>query len=128
VLISDLAKRTGVSLRSLRYYEQKGLISPKRLDNGYREYQDADVDKVRMIQLYLSLGASTEEIAKFISCSKSDRYKCAEKAIQFYEEKLANVRNQLAMLRRAEKHIESLLMDWKKVAKRANKGRGNDEK
>ncbi|MBA4496593.1 MerR family DNA-binding transcriptional regulator [Paenactinomyces guangxiensis] len=36
--IGEISCRTGVSVRSIRYYEQKGLISPKRQENGYREY------------------------------------------------------------------------------------------
>ena len=36
--IGELAARTGVSIRSLRYYEQQGLLMPVRNENGYREY------------------------------------------------------------------------------------------
>ena len=38
--IGELAKRTGVATRMLRYYEEQGLISTRRLDNGYRGYDE----------------------------------------------------------------------------------------
>lgn len=43
--IRELSKVTGVSLRSLRYYEQKHLLSPARSENGYRIYEDIDVKR-----------------------------------------------------------------------------------
>jgi DNA-binding transcriptional MerR regulator len=68
VKIGELAKRTGVSVRSLRYYEEQGLLSAMRLDNGYREYSSLAVDQVQTIQFYLALGISTEQIKSFLNC------------------------------------------------------------
>jgi len=48
--IGELAKRTGVPPRMLRYYEEQGLITPQRLDNGYRDYGDYLVDRVNKIR------------------------------------------------------------------------------
>ncbi len=41
-----------MSLRSLRYYEEKELLSPTRLQNGYREYTESHIERVGFIQLY----------------------------------------------------------------------------
>lgn len=49
MLIRELSKLTGVSLRSLRYYEQKQLLSPARPENGYRIYEDIDSDTFRIL-------------------------------------------------------------------------------
>jgi DNA-binding transcriptional MerR regulator len=125
VRISDLSEQTGVSLRSLRYYEKKGLISPRRLPNGYRVYEESDVEKVRKIQFYLEMGATTDEIAQFIRCPAAD-HSCAERAIRFYEQKLADVREQLALLRKAEQRIESLLNHWKKVSLKPSALKGEE--
>ena len=57
--IGELAALTGVSVRSLRYYESQGLITPVRQANGYREYSPLAVETVETIQLYLNLGLST---------------------------------------------------------------------
>ncbi|MGW8888377.1 MerR family transcriptional regulator [Streptomyces sp. NPDC055749] len=66
--IGDLARETGVSRRLLRYYEEQGLLSPVRLDNGYREYAEADVAGVRNIRAMLAAGLSTAVIAKLVHC------------------------------------------------------------
>ena len=77
--IGELAARTGVSIRSLRYYEQQGLLTPVRNENGYREYSVLAEEQVRTIQLYLNLGLTTEQIAGFLHCVlKNKEAFCAE--------------------------------------------------
>ncbi|EGG31916.1 transcriptional regulator, MerR family [Paenibacillus sp. HGF5] len=77
--IGELAARTGVSIRSLRYYEQQGLLTPVRNENGYREYSMLAEEQVRTIQLYLNLGLTTEQIAGFLHCVlKNKEAFCAE--------------------------------------------------
>ncbi|MNR68005.1 HTH-type transcriptional regulator HmrR [compost metagenome] len=49
--IGELSRLTGVSIRSLRHYEKRGLISPLRLPNGYREYSPLTVQTVETIHL-----------------------------------------------------------------------------
>jgi len=44
--ISEVARRTGVSIRSLRYYEQKRLLCARRLSNGYRDLDEEAVKRV----------------------------------------------------------------------------------
>ncbi|MGW2286242.1 MerR family transcriptional regulator [Streptomyces phaeochromogenes] len=66
--IGDLARRTGVSRRLLRYYEEQGLLRPDRLGNGYREYAEADVATVHHIRAMLAAGLSTAVIAKLVHC------------------------------------------------------------
>ncbi|MEU0738816.1 MerR family transcriptional regulator [Streptomyces sp. NPDC006134] len=66
--IGDLAHRTGVSRRLLRYYEEQGLLRPVRLANGYRDYAEADVATVHHIRVMLAAGLSTAVIAKVVHC------------------------------------------------------------
>ncbi|MDN3262516.1 MerR family transcriptional regulator [Streptomyces sp. CSDS2] len=66
--IGDLAHRTGVSRRLLRYYEEQGLLRPARSDNGYRDYAEADVATVNHIRSMLAAGLSTSVIAKVVYC------------------------------------------------------------
>ena len=47
--IGELARRTGVAPRLLRYYEQQGLITARRADNGYREYSEDDAAQVERV-------------------------------------------------------------------------------
>lgn len=46
--IGELSARTGVSIRSLRYYEQQGLLAPARHENGYREYSPLAEEQVHL--------------------------------------------------------------------------------
>jgi DNA-binding transcriptional MerR regulator len=66
--IGELAKRTGVSERSLRYYEEQELLSPSRTPAGYRVYAETDVDVVRHVQMLLSAGLNTTFIREVLPC------------------------------------------------------------
>jgi DNA-binding transcriptional MerR regulator len=66
--IGELAKRTGVTARLLRYYEEQGLLRPRRSSNGYREYGVDDIDSVRGIRQLLEAGLSTATIAELLPC------------------------------------------------------------
>src|ERR1700694_3830204 len=67
--ISEISRRTGVSVRSLRYYEQKRLLCSRRLENGYRDLGEEAVERVQTIQMYLSLGLTTEQIEEILQCA-----------------------------------------------------------
>jgi DNA-binding transcriptional MerR regulator len=60
--IGELAERTGVPQRMLRYYEQQGLLSPERSDNGYRSYREEDVDRVQQVRSLIRAGMPTRLI------------------------------------------------------------------
>jgi DNA-binding transcriptional MerR regulator len=66
--IGELAARTNVSARLLRYYEEQGLISPDRAGNGYRDYAEAQVDRVVQIRGLLDAGLPTKIIKEIIPC------------------------------------------------------------
>lgn len=60
--IQDMEHRTGLDRASIRYYEKEGLLIPKRLENGYREYTEADAELLKKIKLLRRLGLSIEKI------------------------------------------------------------------
>ncbi len=66
--IGELAERTGVSTRLLRYYEEQGLISSGRTANGYRDFDEAYVDRVRQIRGLLDAGLPTRVIKQILPC------------------------------------------------------------
>jgi DNA-binding transcriptional MerR regulator len=70
--IGELSRRTGVSVRLLRYYEEQGLLSPVRRPSGYREYREDDVPTVRNIRTLLGAGLSTRTIAELLPCMVDD--------------------------------------------------------
>lgn len=66
--VGELARRTGVTVRALRYYEALGLVVPSRLANGYRDYDDAAERQVEEIRALTGLGLSVEETRPFVEC------------------------------------------------------------
>jgi DNA-binding transcriptional MerR regulator len=104
--IGELARKAGVSARSLRYYEQHGLISARRSGNGYREYEESDVALVSEIRSLLGVGFSLEDARPFVDCLRAGHAtgaSCAD-SVAVYRRKLAEIDGDLRALlvRRAE--------------------------
>ncbi|MEU3599096.1 MerR family transcriptional regulator [Streptomyces sp. NPDC006798] len=72
MLIGELSRRTGVNAHQLRYYEAQGLLEPERGANGYREYDEGAVLKVRQIRHLLDAGLSSEDIAFLLPCAQGE--------------------------------------------------------
>ncbi|MFD0200489.1 MULTISPECIES: MerR family transcriptional regulator [Saccharothrix] len=70
--IGELSRRTGVSERALRYYEEQGLLRPQRRPSGYRVYGDADVAAVRRIRVLLAAGLTLAQIVAALPCMVDD--------------------------------------------------------
>ena len=71
--INELAKLAGISTRTLRYYDELGLLSPERIcTNGYRVYSRKEVGRLQQILFYRELGVSLNEISKIISSASFD--------------------------------------------------------
>ena len=66
--IGELAKRSGVPARMLRYYEEQGLVVPRRLDNGYRVYDDHLLDRVQKVRGLIDAGIPTRIISDILPC------------------------------------------------------------
>jgi DNA-binding transcriptional MerR regulator len=66
--IGELAKRVNVSTRLLRYYEEQGLLVPKRAANGYRIYSEQLVGRVMQIRGLLDAGIPTRIIQNILPC------------------------------------------------------------
>jgi DNA-binding transcriptional MerR regulator len=63
--INEVETRVGITKKNIRFYEEKGLVSPKRNDsNGYREYSEEDVEILQKIKLLRQLSVPIEEILK----------------------------------------------------------------
>lgn len=62
MLRSEVEEKTGLSRKAIEYYEDKGLIDPQRLENGYRDYSTEDVKALKEISLLTKLGLSLAEI------------------------------------------------------------------
>ncbi|GAB3467389.1 MerR family transcriptional regulator [Actinophytocola sediminis] len=109
--IGELAAAAGVSTRALRYYEQRGLIEAGRRANGYREYDQAAVARVRNIRTLLDAGLRAEDIRGLHSCLDEDLAEVPTclAAITLYERRLAAVRGRLAALSEVESTLAERL-------------------
>ncbi|MET7419578.1 MerR family transcriptional regulator [Dactylosporangium sp. NPDC005555] len=67
--IGELSRRTGTPARLLRYYEEQGLLTPARRDNGYRDYAEHLVDRVQQIRGLLDAGLPTRVIREVLPCT-----------------------------------------------------------
>ena len=64
--INEVAKLTGVSVRTLQYYDEIGLLIPKKLGNGYRDYSDENLDKLQKILFYRFLKFKLNDIKELL--------------------------------------------------------------
>ncbi|MFE0801024.1 MerR family transcriptional regulator [Streptomyces sp. NPDC058812] len=70
--MGEFSRRTGVSQRLLRYYEEQGLLKPSRRPSGYREFTEEDIATVRGIRMLLGAGLNTVTIAELMPCMVDD--------------------------------------------------------
>jgi DNA-binding transcriptional MerR regulator len=103
--IGELSRETGVSIRSLRYYEAKHLIVSDREENGYRVYNSTAIERVKTIQFYLSLGFSTDEIENFLNCVMISKEAFCEQILPMYEQKLEGIDRQLLQLSQVRSNL-----------------------
>ncbi|WP_199034034.1 MerR family transcriptional regulator [Glycomyces salinus] len=68
--IGELARRTGVSERSLRYYEQQGLLEADRTPGGHRDFGEWAVDRVVRIQVLFAAGLNSEAVGRMLPCMR----------------------------------------------------------
>jgi DNA-binding transcriptional MerR regulator len=70
--IGELSRRSGIPVRMLRYYEEKGLLAPVRAPNGYREYAESDVDRAGMVRSLIRSGLPTKLIIPLLQQGDTD--------------------------------------------------------
>ena len=76
--IGDLASTAGVSAKTIRFYEQEGLLpEPPRTESGYRDYSGDDVERLRFVRQAKLLGLSLQEIRGTLLLSDSHEPTCA---------------------------------------------------
>ncbi len=67
--IKYVEELVGITKKNIRFYEEQGLLAPDRAENGYREYGQADVDRLMQIKLLRKLGVPIEEIKRIFQGS-----------------------------------------------------------
>ncbi len=68
--IGEVADRVGLSLRTIRYYEEIGLVEPSgRTDGGFRLYTEADIERLRLVKALKPVGMSLETMGELLQCA-----------------------------------------------------------
>lgn len=109
--IGTVARKCGVSIDTIRYYEREGLLPPpRRRPSGYREYGDGAVKRLRFIRHAKELGFSLEDIRELLSLS-IDREQGVKGVKQRAQTRLAMVEERLAQLRRVRRGLKQLIVN-----------------
>ena len=107
--IGVVARRTGLSIDAIRFYEKQGLLkSPARSQGGFRLYQPKDIENLQLIRTGQSLGFSLEEIRDLLMLRTGRSTPCAE-VKRFLEQKLRSVREKISVLAALEEEIGAAL-------------------
>ncbi|RYF03083.1 MAG: MerR family transcriptional regulator [Oxalobacteraceae bacterium] len=110
--IGELAHRTGASLRSIRHYDEHGLLASVRADNGYRRFPGAAVTQVKQIQRLIAAGFSLAEIRGFPDCMRmiEGAAMCPE-TTPAQRKRLAEVERQIADLEQRRARLLAMLTE-----------------
>ena len=100
ITVSQVSKRTGVSVRTLHHYDQIGLLRPTEVtDAGYRLYDDGALDKLYMILVYRELGLSLNEISSILDTPNYDRNRVLEHQIKLMQERIEKLQSRISFAR-----------------------------
>lgn len=107
--IGKIAKRAGVSVETIRFYEREGLIEePARKESGYRQYIEVDVKKLVFIQRAKGLGFSLKEIKDLMSL-RADPKTTSKEIKQAAQSKLDDIEKKIKMLQSMRRSLKSLV-------------------
>jgi DNA-binding transcriptional MerR regulator len=109
--IGELAERAGTSARTLRYYEQQGLLDTRRDASGYRDFDEVDLRLVKEIRSLLEIGFNLEDARPFVECLRAGHGSGAEcpASIEVLRRKLADLDSCIARLSQVRERVSQEL-------------------
>lgn len=122
--ISDLAAEFDISTRTIRYYEEFGLLHPERTNSGLRIYDKKDRTRLRLIIRGKRLGFSLEEIKEMIDLFDLDRTgkRQLERTIQYGNQKIAEVTERINDLLQLRDELTDLKEQFQERLAKIQKG------
>lgn len=107
--IGEVAKRSGVGVETVRFYERKGLIpKPGRSASGYRQYPETVIRRVRFIQHAKTLGFSLKEIGELIALKNMPGARCEDIRTKA-ETKVADIQEKIDALEKMKGALMPLI-------------------
>ena len=117
-----LAKATGVSPDTIRYYEKIGVLpQASRTQSGYRIYPANAVERVLVVQRALRIGFTLAELAEVLRARDAGGAPC-RRVYQLAQEKLKGIEADIEALSRTKQYLEKVLSDWEQRIQRAGPG------
>lgn len=107
--IGELASRSGVSVRSLRYYEEQGLLTSTRSASGQRHYTDIDVERVEFVQRLFAGGLSSRTITELLPCVDAPSESNSDAALERMEQEHDRLTRHIADLVRTRDALDALM-------------------
>lgn len=107
--IGEAARRSGVNIETIRYYERAGVVPrPVRTDAGRRDYSAADVRRLAFIRRCRDLGFSIADARRLAALTSDTERNCPD-AQAVAETHLADIRDRVAVLREIEAELAALV-------------------
>ncbi|MFG2480504.1 MerR family transcriptional regulator [Streptomyces fagopyri] len=107
--IGELAARSGVSVRSLRYYEEQGLLFSTRSASGQRHYTEDAAERVTFLQRMYAAGLSSRTIAELLPCVDSPSEEASDAALERMAEERDRLDEHIAELIRTRESLDVLM-------------------
>ncbi|MCO6184926.1 Cu(I)-responsive transcriptional regulator [Rhizobium sp. L1K21] len=95
--IGKAAEISGLPPKTIRYYEEIGLVVPDRSENGYRDYSDVDGHRLKFLQRSRSLGFSIEECRMLLSLY-DDKHRASGDVKSLAQQKIDEIEEKIAQL------------------------------
>ncbi len=106
--IGELARRTGTTTKTLRFYEDEGLLpEPHRMPSGYRDYPAASLDRVGFIRDAQAAGFTLRQIGQILDIQDGGQPAC-EHVGQLVTQRLREVEQRIAELRQTREQLREL--------------------
>lgn len=113
LLIGDVARQAGLNPKTIRFYEEVGLIRPcGRTPSGYRLFDQEALSRLTFIRKAQSLGFSLSEIREILSLRDGGLTPC-EHVEKRVKEKISSIEERIRELERLKASLQSLLDEWK---------------
>ncbi len=133
--VNEVSKRTGVSIRTLQYYDRIGLLKATAYtEAGYRLYNDKALERLQQILLFRELEFPLKDIQRILSSPDFDRNKALQQQIELLELKKEHIENLITFARGIKlaggKHMNFSVFDSRKLddyAKQAKESWGKTE-
>lgn len=109
--IGQVAKRSGLGIETVRFYEREGLLAkPARTESGYRQFDEEVIARLRFIQRAKELGFTLNEIKELLSLRVDPDTSCDDVRTRA-EAKIANIEDKIRTLERMKKALARLTAD-----------------